>query len=403
MKADPVQTNLSWRGEFAYLRKRMPSGRETWKSLGKLSKDDARRIVKQMVQRMSAEHLELQLGLITRQKNLATIGDVLAAYDRYAAGIEIEELTVRGCKNALQRVIRVVRGASVDVHGTSSAILTGNLITDYAAAMIASRKAAALAEKLDIEEREADLQAAQRTIRSTVQQARALFSAAALRSTPYREIDLPELKEFLEVQVGDSTVVAYEPPPIEVLARILADVPKLKQEDPAAWLAMMLELNAGLRRSSAVEARWDWFLDRGVDEKQGRLIYLAIRVAKGGKSLVRFDAGLYDEMKALRADLREYIVPGAAAAALQAAEEKERPAVDRKARQAVFDRLLAWLQARGLNERRCPNHELRKWFGDQKYIQHGAGEAQDALGHSTEKLTKLVYSQRRTKHALRIV
>jgi hypothetical protein len=419
MIADTLQENLSWRGDRAYFRKKMPDGRERWKTLGLLSKDDARRAVKHMLQKLTIEDLEKKLGILGRS-SYAKIGAVITAYDLYTAGIQIDPLTVRGNKAALRRILAVVQGEKFDVDGADTSLLTRALLQDYSAAMIAERKQSGLEQAWDPEELKVQLQRAQRTIGSTVQQARSVFSAAALESTAYRSLELPDLKPFLEAKVGEGTVVRYVPPPLQVLDRISADARDLKEEDPTMWLALMLMVNGGCRRNSAVEAKWEWFVE-GLDRDQQPMVELDVRVAKGGNSLVRFDWGLYQEMKALRSDLSPYIVPGRdtmtaaleervsslersrAAAALIAEARAELALACQKARQNVFTRLVQWLRKRGLDERRAPNHELRKWYIDQKFSQHGATEAQNAAGHHDGKLTSKVYSQRRTQHSLRVM
>jgi integrase len=400
MKADPKQKNLSWLGEYAYIRKKMPDGSVHKKSLGRLAPDDARRIVKQLVQKMSAEELQIKLGLIARRTTAATIGEIIQAYDEYTAGIEIDPETVIGVKRALLRILRTVKSETFDALGARSDLLNEALVLDYSAAMIAARKEKGQAETWDQERLEHELGKVQRTIHSTVQQARSMFSVDARKSKPYRRLELPDLTSFLEARVGSSTLIAYRPPAAEILEKIRQGVPALKLSDPAAWLAMQLEVNAGLRRGSAALAKWDWFVERGGEE-----VDLDVRVAKGGKSLVRFDWALYQEMKALRQDLGEYIVPGLDPAKLQQLPELERAAADHDARQEVFDRLLAWLRACGLDNETCrkPNHELRKWFGDQKFTQHGAAESQNSLGHSTPNLTTTAYSSRRSVKSLRVL
>lgn len=405
MIADSMQENLSWRGEVAYFRKKLPNGRETWKSLGKLSKDDARRIVRAMIQKFNAEELMEKLELIGKRSSYAKLSAVFAAYDAYSAGVDIDPQTVRSCKNCLRRILRVVNGETFDADNASTSTLTAALLTDYSAAVIRERKAEGEREGWDAERMQDELATAARTIRSTAQQARAVFSAAALQSEPFRKLELPDLQEFLGKKIGDSTIVAYEPPAAAVLQKIRDDVPALKLEDPPAWLALNLMVNGGLRRSSAVEAKWDWFIERGAG-----VVDLSVRLAKGNTSQIRFDWGLYQEMQALRQDLGEFIVPNGPSRRREVAERLEEPKkreamlqkVNRESRLRVFDRLVEWLRTRGLDERQ-PNHELRKWFGDSMYSTHGADVAQDALGHSKQELTKTVYAQRRTQVSLRVI
>lgn len=383
MKADSKQKNLYWRGEYAYFRKKMPTGADKWQSLGRLAPDPARGLVKHLVEKLTLEDLQKKLGLIGRS-SFAKLHQVLHAYDQYTAGADIGETAVAENKAALRRILSTVHGERFDVLGADLGQLTPQLLTDYSAAMVRERKARAIAEKWDEEKTKLQLARVQRTIGSTVQHARSLFSKDALASRPYRDLELPDLSAFMAARVGSSTVVAYDPPPAQVLEAIAAATPALKAQDPAAWLALQLEVNGGLRRGSAALAKWDWFIERGPGE-----VDLAVRVAKGGNSLVRFDWELYQEMKALRQDLTEYIVPGA----------------DDEARQCAFDRLLVWLRARGLETEKYlkPNHSMRKWYGDEKFTQHGATEAQRALGHSSSRLTSKVYAQNRSTRSLRVL
>lgn len=234
------------------------------------------------------------------------------------------------------------------------------------------------------EEKQKKLESTQRTIKSTVQQARALFSREARSSKGYDSLTLPDLTDVMNMTIGSSTIVAYDPPDQEVLDKIAKALSTLKKEHPEMWLAFNLEVNGGLRRSSARAAKWEWFKIIG---KNPLTVDLHVEIAKGNKSTLRFDSNLYTEMSTMKGEEggSTYILPGK----------------DDAERDLICEKLAVWLRKIGLNKR-MPNHELRKLYGDQKYIHHGAEEAQRALGHSDPKLTSTVYSSSRARKALRV-
>jgi len=389
--SDSKEMCLLWRScksgvKSAYFRKRI-GGRDKWQALGELPIEDARALVRKLRQAAAIGDIERRLGFASQKEGVSSFRELFAAYDAYSAGVDIDPNTVKNNKNSVGLILRRVLGDGFDVEGARVSVFSAQLLRDFAARSIARRKVACA--ELPVEVARERLESAQRTIKSTVQQARSLFARAALQSSAYARLSLPDLREVMELIVGASTVKAYEPPAAGVVERIARDAVGLRESNRGMWLALMLEVNGGLRRGSAVLARWDWFTVVEADGKGVPVaVDLRVGVAKGGRSVLRFDAGLYRDMVAFKGDGggEVFVLPG----------ESE---VERL---GVCAGLVAWLKERGL-DRRQPNHELRKLYGDRKYSEHGAEEAQRALGHSDAKLTSRVYAAARAKRALRVM
>lgn len=388
--ADEKEQNLGWRAtkdgrKIAYLRMKL-SDRDRWQSLGELAPDDARLTVRRLRRDNNLEQLERRLDMVSRRSDVSTIEDLFTTYTDWSKGVDIAAPTVKKNKQCLSLILETVLGSAYSEETTRVSAFTVDACRQYSAKVIEARKAESEAQKWDAEKLKAKLASAQRTIRSTVRQARSLFCKEAMSSVAYRDLVLPDMSAVMRLVIGESTLVAYQRPPQEVLDTIARDAAALKLEDPAKWLALQLEVNIGLRRSSARQAKWEWLQERGVDRDGVPWVECYVAVAKGGESWVRIDHAFYQELLAFRKEGQVYILPGK----------------DEAERDEVLAGLVDWLRDRGL-DRRMPNHELRKWYGDSKYTEHGASEAQNALGQSDSKLTSKVYASKRSIKALRVV
>lgn len=384
--ADSREPNLWWSTsttgkKIAYFR-RVIAGKDKWQTLGEVDRDTACLAVRKLRKEQNTEALLQKLELLSPRPNTATIGELLAAFDVYTAGADIAAGTAKNYKNCLKRIVAVARGLKGDAIGAARvALLTPELLRDYKAATIAGVKAEIEAEKLDAEAADRRMATAQRTMHSTAQQARALLSREALASAAYRALALPDFGDFLNHRIGESTIVRYQPLAAGVMAGIVADAAALRTADGAVWLALMLIANSGIRRGSAVDAKWDWFTVIDPDH-----VELSVRRAKGGQSRIAFPAEVYRAMLD-KQDGPTYVLPGA----------------ERDERDEVCARLVAWLRARGLEDTGKPLHALRGHFLDSMRAAQGISAAQAAAGHSTPALTSKVYSQARTEKSLRIV
>jgi integrase len=285
-----------------------------------------------------------------------------------------------------------VKGDHFDVDGAKTTILTDQLLGDYEnerrrirleveiPAKLAELRAAGRPTPQEREFRDREMSSCQTTIKSTVNQARSIFARELLQTAPYRALKLPDLEEFRAKRLAGTTVKSYRRPQAEILASIRDGAAELKQQDPGAWIALQLEANGGLRRGSAADALWEWFVVTGPESVQ-----LQCSRAKGGETDNAFPWDRYQEMRELEQS-PTFVLPGKT----------------REERDACCDRLMTWLRGRGL-DRRLPNHELRKWAIDRRRTEHGLDEAQNFAGHSDQKLTAKAYSRGRTEKVLRVV
>lgn len=398
--------NLIDRNGWWYFRKRI-DGSDRWVALGtkdRATAEEAAALLRQTAQNerlrqrlgmptAAPDSLLAKLGMLRQRSEVATIGEVFAAFDEANRGRAIEPRSAGNAKSSLRHVVRTVKGDTFDVDGARCSILTDQLLGDYAAerrrirleeeipAKLRAARAAGQPVASEREFRDREMDAVQTTIKSTVTQARSIFARDLLQSAAYRALKLPEcLDAFRAYTLEGTTVKAYRRPPAEVLEAIRAGAATLKSEDPGAWLALQLEVNGGLRRGSAADALWEWFVVTGPDQVQ-----LQCSRAKGNDTDNAFPWDRYQELLALKAS-PTFVLPGAT----------------RTDRDACCARLVDWLRGKGL-DRRLPNHELRKWAIDARRREFGLDDAQAFGGHSDQKLTAKAYSRGRTERVLRVV
>lgn len=341
---------------------------------------------------VAGEGMLNKLGLMRQRTDVAKIGDVFTAFDEANRGRQIESSSADYMKRSLKMIVRTVKGDAFDIDAASCSILTAQLLTDYEAERLRVRKEVEIPREItelaragtpvksDREFSDKRMDACQTTVKSTVSQARALFAKALMETKAYRLLKFPDsLAAFRAKKIAGTTVKRYRRPPAEVFERIRHDAAALKVADPGAWIALQLGANGGLRRGSAADALWDWFVVVGPETVQ-----LQCSRAKGGQTDNAFPWDRYQEMLALKDGLT-FVLPGAT----------------REAREDCCTRLVAWLRARGL-DRQKPNHELRKWAVDLRRKAHGNDDAQNFAGHSDAKLLK-VYSQGSTDNVVRVI
>lgn len=384
--SDPDR-NLYQRGPAIYFRMVVvgPEGpKEVNQSLGRVDWDTARRVRDVLVQTLEGAALCARMGLefqasplaqqfgvdamlervklLRRRIQAASIAEVCRAFELDCDGRGIStDNRGSGYKavSSLKLVVRTVKG-DVDLEKTPATVLTPQLLEDYQAAKV----------KAAIEKGPAAVKTARTTIASTINQARMVVSERALQQENMRKLGLPDLEEFRAWKAEGTTRKVRRPVDDEVLARLRLAMDDLWFQAPARWLAAALCGNLGLRRGSAVMARWTWA--RRVGGKW-RLFVVATDEAepKGNEYSVEIDDGLWKDMCEVRQG-GDYIVPG---------ETLE-------ARDAVFDANVDWLRGLGLNVNK-PNHELRAVFAQAMDRAHGRAAASAALGHSEEKTTAI--------------
>lgn len=109
-----------------------------------------------------------------------------------------------------------------------------------------------------------------------------------------------------------------EPLTDAVLATIAAELPALRERDPATWAAVTLMFYAGIRNSEAVEARWSWL--GGVDRDDDGTEIRGLRLESAGEHLSKGSDGMVPVLASVWEDLatvrhlgeagQDYIMPG---------------------------------------------------------------------------------------------
>lgn len=379
--ADDKVTNLWWRPRadgvpVAYLRKSL-NGEDTWLSLGILAPDRARQIVRDKLRELGEQELMRRLGAgVPEEAKLSTVAELKAAYRKYWATTRKEPATGEANILRFEQIVSEGAGAS---DASTLAAWSVDTVKAFEAGRVQRTRQRAIEKKWDEEEAAARMTSAMRTVAGIYRQARSLFSADALGSAAYRALTLPvDLAKVQKQKPGDASMPQYVRPAATVVQAVVDGIRELRVADGALHLAAMMEILFGARVGTAAAVKWSWFVDQGMVDLEGRaLVAVEIRVAKGGLSTVQIFRDDYAALLELKGDEnKEYVIPGK----------------DAEERREVFVRLQAWLRGKGL-DRRLPNHELRKLFGDTVTKRHGVEAASGALGHSDVKLTRKHYAE----------
>jgi len=345
--------HLKKRGDVYYLRATV-NGKEICRSLSTGEKRQAAARARAMLAEIRAERFEV-LDQVKQRKAFATIGQVC---DRFKDAAEARGVRARSVSGYIYSMTSVVRhGSNVqNVRDASTEILTGDLVRSYREAMLEG-----VTRDTQEEAR------ARRTIRSTVTQARALFSRWARES--YEDFNLPDLRPFLEAATVRTGKLKYRLPPQDLVNRTLKAGAELRQTDPDLYAVFLLLYGLGMRRGEATACRWDWFRQNGdynhidIIERDG------FRPKSMGRSFP-VDPQVWAHLQELRRDGDEYVLPGG----------------NKTARHnLVSRRFAAWMRELGWDRDRFPKagHELRKLIGSRWFTELGAEVAQAWLGHTS--------------------
>lgn len=361
-------------------------GRQIWRST-KIQADPAGRNADLVRDWMRAFQSSLVrdrdkvLALTRSRSTCSTFAELFSAYRVACAGRSIAARSVERNILDLRLIVRTVHGEKFSVDAARVELCTLDLLIDFRAKRLAEFKAAAAA--LDREAYERRLHSCQVSIKSTIQHARSIFAAEVLQERAYRQLNLPNLAEFMRFRSGGGTTREYVPPSAVVLERLRDGAELFRASRPDLWLAMVLTANCGMRRGSARNARSSWFRPSA---DGGAVVH--VLVAKGNRSSVGVSPSAWSRIRELLgAPAREYVLPGAT--------EQERD--------ALLDELLVWLRGIGYDAARCPVHELRGLFVNKMKEQHSLDDAQAATGHSTQRVMIASYVARGTSKAVDVI
>ena len=217
---------------------------------------------------------------------------------------------------------------------------------------------------------------------STIRQARSLFANKIVRFLP--DTRLPSPRPFENVEFFPQQSARYFSR-IDPKALLRAAQSELAENDPPAFLAMLLALAAGLRRGEIDSLAW-----HQIDFERALIRIEATESASlktaDSRGEVPIDPGVVSILRGFRAKATGPFV-------IEADGGEYGPRVwGRHYRaDAVFTRLNHWLRKHGVTARK-PLHELRKELGALITAEHGIYAASRVLRHSTVATTAAHYT-----------
>jgi integrase len=199
---------------------------------------------------------------------------------------------------------------------------------------------------------------------------------AALSIARQKGVGLPEPRPFAGVLTPKNAEPARYTSTFDA-ARLLREAKKELERSPAAYIAILLALGAGLRRAEILHSRW-----RNLDEDRNWVVVRATASwqAKTGESecAVHVDPGLLKELGRFRAKPDDFVTTASA-----------------------LDDAVAWLRSKGIKAFK-PLHTLRKEFGALINEQADLFTASRQLRHSNLSVTQAVYADNRKRVAPKI-
>jgi integrase len=279
-------------------------------------------------------------------------------------GLRVKEKTATDNCTQLLMLVRTACNLKTReaAEGASTSLLTADIVKGYQDKMIKGLKG----------EKE---QRARRSANSTLVQARSIFARYIMADKLYP--NLPDISGFLNVRALPAVPKTFRFELIdEWCQKVFANLPELRENDPAAYLYVRLAAGLGLRAREISEARISWI----VGAKGGRMLFVQPTetwIPKGRKERkIPLGEDIYHDIVALT-DGSEWIVP-----AENANQRKE----------GISKRVCVWMTALGWPFDKKV-HELRRWFGAQVATQTGSlFDAQRVLGHASHETTNQYYA-----------
>ena len=347
--------------------------------------EDARRVAR-------AERMRIETAVragaeprLVRQPTatgVATVGTVCAAYEAWPTAKPRPHVRRQNVDRLRQILREVCRGRDIDQ------VSTGELTAETVRAFVAAQRArvgATWQRYKGSAARMLDEHSVTMSTASTLRQARSIFSRAALDYFRECGLVIANVSAWMRQHVEQPRRSAPEAPPAEAIAALLASGPELRSQDPAAYVAMLLIAELGLRPVEMVAARETWIHrtaetwtmsiikrpEENFDPKQTQG-----HLALDDKVKAELDAFAH-----LRTD--GYLVPGGTGSA----------------RRAVIRRLSAWCR-RYLPDADKAAYELRRYAGSRVLdATRDPVAAQQFLRHAKLATTMEWYAYRLTRAA----
>jgi integrase len=222
---------------------------------------------------------------------------------------------------------------------------------------------------------------------STIRQARSLFAAKIVKFLP--DLRLPHPMPFHEVEFFPRQSAKYFSR-IDAKTLLQAAHGELAESEPAAFLAMLLAMSAGLRKGEIDSLQW-----HQVDFNRQLIRVESTESASLKTADSRDEVALSENTIAI---LRGFHAKKTGAFVIDAegAESGPKRWGQHYRAGAVFDRLTAWLRKHGVTARK-PLHELRKELGALVTAEHGIYAASRVLRHSDVSTTARHYTDLKTR------
>ena len=227
---------------------------------------------------------------------------------------------------------------------------------------------------------------------STIRQARSLFADKIVRFLP--DVHLPSPRPFADVEFFPKQSARYFSR-IDPKALLRAAQRELAENDPPAFLAMLLALAAGLRRGEIDSLAW-----HQIDFERALIRVESTETASlktaGSRAEVPIDPEVVELLRGFRAK-----ATGPSVIEAEGGEYGPRIWGRHYRADAVFTRLNGWLREHGVTARK-PIHELRKELGALVTAEHGIYAASRVLRHSNVATTAAHYTDLKSRPTISI-
>jgi integrase len=301
-----------------------------------------------------------------------TFGAVVDLYKQWAL---IEPHSIRANYHAAWRIIAATHDRFKRYSGAPLTVLTPKLAEAYQLKMI--RIAEAAAEPTATARRDARLKA-QRTSKSTIQQAKSLFAKKGRFVERYTEagITIPDcVLAFREFQAdGTNRSKRYVRPSDKVIAETFEKADALKKIDKEAWLMFWMAVGTGMRRGELATARGEHF--RTVDAR----LHVVGGTGKDGEEIVIPVQKRTQDVLQAEGLLKEGVIR--AGLIFEGSEDRR------------YDKIPAilndWLNSMGWTGRK-KMHDLRAYVGSKLY-ERNPRAAMLFLRHKNLAVTEQYYS-----------
>lgn len=324
-------------------------------SLETADKEVAAARARLMREKIITKAWDKRLGLVVR--GAATIGEILAAFDRYAMS-RLGERTGRDYRSAVRLVLRRGLGRpELDdgaVGNLSSNVLSAKLVRDFESAFLG----AAMVEVQTTGD-VSKLASAKRSVNSYMRLARGVFTPAALDFYRAMELVLPEagLTEFMKARVIEEPKLNRRPPSEEEVRPLFQAATVLKAADPDVYITWLTATWTGLRRGELRGLKRVW-----LKQMNGFWVFdLPEGWQKNGEAdTVPVHPSLAAELQwYFKLQLSELVFPDG----------------------RVFGRVYEWMRGLGWTEKKFL-HVMRRYFADQARRQHGEEWAKALMRHA---------------------